>query len=277
MLLNLWTVLRHLLIGLVVMAVVTTTWSFAAVANVRLSPQVPWAIPIGLIYVGLIVVYLDGWGWPTSTAKIRRRYFRVRLVSLAESRWSLLAGILAITCLWLVFAAFGSGESQASPGREATLPASILLMFVIVTSALTALGEEGGLRGFMQAPLEERFGPRAAIAMTTVTFVLIHATRGLPVLVSMGPFYLATGVVYGLLAYLTQSILPALVLHFLGDIVTFGLRSSLIHLSVPHTGAALTLYIVGAASAGGLSILSFRRLAEVSAPSRVARRFDPAG
>ncbi len=277
MLSNVWAVLRHLLIGLVVMAVVTTTWSLAAVANLRLSPQVPWAIPIGVTYVGLVVAYLNGRGWPTSTATIRRRHFRARLVQWAESGWSLLAGTLGIACLWLAFAAFGSGGSLATPGRETTLPATILFMFVVVGSAVTALGEEGGLRGFMQTPLEQRFGPRAAIAMTAVTFVLIHATRGLPVLVSMGPFYLATGVVYGLLAYLTQSILPALVLHFVGDVLTFGLRSSLIHLSFPHTGAGMALCIVGAVIAGGLSVVSFRRLANVSASHRIAQTSDPAG
>ena len=277
MLLNVWAVLRHMLIGLVVMAVVTTTWSLAAVANVRLSPQVPWAIPIGLTYVGLVVAYLNGRGWPTSTAKIRRRHFRLRLVRGAESRWSLLAGALAITCLWLVFAAFGGRGSQAPPGREATLAPNILVMFVIVGSAVTALGEEGGLRGFMQAPLEQRFGPKAAIGMTAVTFVLIHVTHGLSVLISMGPFYLATGLVYGVLAYLTQSILPTLVLHFVGDVLTFGLRSSLFHLSFPHTGTAATWCIVGAVITGNLSIVSFRRLAEVSASTRIAQDSDPAG
>jgi membrane protease YdiL (CAAX protease family) len=276
MLLNMWAVLRHLLIGLGVMAAVTATWSVAAIANLRLSPQVPWAIPLGVTYVGLVGAYLNGRGWPASTASIRRRHFRARLVYGAEARWSLLAGTLAIMCLWLVFAALGSEESQPSPGREATLPAGILLMFVIVGSAVTALGEEGGLRGFMQTPLEQRFGPRAAIAMTAVTFVLIHATRGLPVLVSMGPFYLVTGLVYGLLAYLTQSILPALALHFLGDVLTFGLRSSLIHLSFPHSGAVMTLCIFGALIAGGLSVVSFIRLAEVSAPNRIAQRSDTA-
>ena len=183
---------------------------------------------------------------------------------------------LGITCLWLAFAAFGSGGTQATPRREATLPAAILFMFVIVSAAVTALGEEGGLRGFMQTPLEQLLGPSAAIAMTAATFVLIHASRGLPVLVSMGPFYLATGVVYGLLAYLTQSILPALALHFLGDVLTFSLRSSLFPLPLPHTSAGIALCAVGAVIAGGLSVVSFRRLAEVSASQRIARRSAPA-
>jgi len=274
MLLNIWVTLRHLLIGLVVMAFVTVPWSVIAAVNLRLSSQVPWAIPIGLTYLGLVVAYLNGRGWPTATADFRRRHFRARLLSGAESRWSLLAGILAITCLWLLFAAFGNLGSETSPGSEATLRAPILFMFVIVSSAVTALGEEGAFRGFMQTPLEQRFGPKAAIVASTVAFVLIHATHGLPVLVRTAPFYVAAGVVYGLLAYLTQSILPALALHFLGDVVTFGLRSSLIRLSGPRTGTATTLCIAGAVVVGGLSMVAFRRLAVVSASTRIRRMSD---
>ena len=55
MLLDMRSAPRHLLIGLVVMAVVTAPWSLISVANLRLSPQVPWAIPTGLTYVGLLV------------------------------------------------------------------------------------------------------------------------------------------------------------------------------------------------------------------------------
>jgi membrane protease YdiL (CAAX protease family) len=275
MLLDIWAALRHLLIGLVVLAVVTAPWSVIAAVNLRLSPQVPWAIPIGLTYLGLVVAYLNGRGWPTATADIRRRHFRARLLSGAESLWSLLAGILAITCLWLLFAAFGNLGSKASPGREATLPAVVLFMFVIVSSVVTAVGEEGAFRGFMQAPLERRFGPRAAIVASTVAFVLIHATHGLPVLVRTAPFYVAAGIVYGVLAYLTQSILPALALHFLGDVVTFALRSSLIRLPGPHSGTATAWCIAGAVVVGGLSIVAFSRLADVSASTRISQMSKP--
>ena len=41
MLPNIWFALRHVLVGLVVMVAVTAPWSLMAVANLRLSPQVP--------------------------------------------------------------------------------------------------------------------------------------------------------------------------------------------------------------------------------------------
>jgi len=277
MLLDIWTALRHLLIGLAVMVVVTAPWSVIAAANLHLSPQVPWAIPLGLIHLSLVVTYLNGRGWPTTTGDIRRRHFRARLLSGAASCWSSLAGVLAITCLWLLYAASGNLGSESPPGRESALPSAILFMFVLVSSAVTAVGEEGALRGFFQTPLERRFGPSTAIAASSVAFVLIHATRGLPVLARAAPFYLATGVVYGLLAYLTQTILPALVLHFLGDVLAFGLRSSLIRLSGPATGTATTLCVVGAVVVAGFSIVAFRQLAGVTASARNPRVPDGLG
>ena len=256
--------LRDLLIGLAVTVVVTVPWSVIAAANLRQSPRVPWAIPVGLTYLGLTVAYLSGHGWPTTTTAFRQRDFRFRRMSGVQWRWSLLTGVLAVTCLWLLYAALGNlGGAPTSPGREAALPAGVLFIFLLVSAAVTAIGEEGGLRGFAQARLERRFGPRVAIVASTLAFVLIHATHGLPMLVRMAPFYVAVGVVYGLLAYLTQSILPAVALHFVGDTVTFGLRSSLIRLSGPQSGVAILLCLGSGVVLGALSLFAFRRLAAV--------------
>ena len=274
---RIWTASRDVLIGLIVMAGITVPWSVVVVANLRLSPQVPWAIPAALIYVSLVIAYLNGRSWPVSTREFRRSRFRARLLSPALSVWSLLAGGLAVTCLWLLVAAAGH-LGPSVPGAEAGLAPPVLFAFVTVSAAITALGEEAGLRGFMQAPLESRFGPSVAITITTSVFVLIHASHGFTTLLHNGPLYIATGVVYGLLTYLTQSILPALMLHFLGDVVVFALRSSLIHGLAPRTQPEIALCLFAALMAATLSLLAFRQLASVSASTRQGRMLDwPAG
>ena len=113
-----------------------------------------------------------------------------------------------------------------------------------------------------------------AITLTTIVFVLIHASHGLTTLLHNAPLYIATGVVYGLLTYLTQSILPALALHFLGDVVVFALRSSLIHGFVPRTRPEIALCMIGALMAATLSILAFRQLARTSVSTRKGRMLD---
>jgi hypothetical protein len=92
MLPNIWFVLKHVLVRLVVMVAVTAPWSLIAVANVRLSPQVPWAIPVMVVYIGAVMAYLQGRGWPVTTAETRRRSFRARLTNRTEFFWSFVVG-----------------------------------------------------------------------------------------------------------------------------------------------------------------------------------------
>jgi len=243
------------------MAVVTVPWSLVAVANLRVYPHLPWSIPAALGYLAAIAWYLNGHGWPPSTTETRRRHFRARVPGPAEAAWSLSAGSLAIVSLWLIFAATGGFASQPAPGQEALLPPHVLLAFVIVGALVAATGEEAGIRGFMQAPLERRFGPWVAIAVSATAFVLIHFTRGAAALLANGLFYFSAGVVYGLLAYLTQSILPSLLLHFLGDVATLAVRSSLLRVSGPDTMLGIAFCVLGALVTAGLSVAAFRALA----------------
>jgi hypothetical protein len=74
--------------------------------------------------------------------------------------------------------------------------------------------------------------------------------------------------VYGLLAYLTQSTLPSLVLHFLGDTGVFALRSSLIRVSGLNTRPAGGFCIAAALLAIGVSVVAFKQLASITAPIR---------
>jgi membrane protease YdiL (CAAX protease family) len=268
MIYKVWTAVRSGVIGIVVMGVVTVPWSVSAVANLHFWPHVPWAISVTIVYLLLVTIYLGGRGWPASTRELRRRHLRAHMPAPRASIWSLLAGGAAIAALWFVFASVGGFEGQVTPGREATLGRTLLLASIVVSAAVTAIGEEAGLRGFMQAPLEARLGPGPAIAATTIAFVVIHAGRGIPRLLYMSPFYVATGIVYGLLAYLTQSILPSLVLHFLGDTVVFALRSSLIRSPALDTRPSSGFCIAAAVLAIGVSVVAFKQLASITAPIR---------
>jgi membrane protease YdiL (CAAX protease family) len=268
---------KHVGLGLAVVVAVATPWSALVVFNLRLSPHVPWAIPAGIVYVCLAFAYLNGSGWPKSTSTARRRYFRAQPLVLAEFNWALLAGLAAVTSLWLLFAASGYFSARAPQGSEAALPPMVLLGAIIISAAVTAIAEEGGLRGFMQAPLERLIGPVPAIATTSLFFVLIHLSHGVAALARNGPFYLAAGCVYGLLAYLTQSILPSLLLHFLGDVLTFGLRSSLVYLTSPREAGVRAFLILSALLVACASGAAFLRLARLTASKRSHLGAEDAG
>lgn len=67
----------------------------------------------------------------------------------------------------------------------------------------------------MQQPIERRHGPVAAILITGIVFGLAHFTHPEVTLILL-PYFVAVAAVYGALAYLTNSILPSLVLHTVG-------------------------------------------------------------
>jgi len=262
------TLLKHVGVGLVVAVAVAAPWSALVVLNVRYSPRVPWAIPAGIAYACLAMAYLNGSGWPRSTSALRRRSFRAQPLVLAQFNWALLAGLTGVASLWLFYAASGYLTAQPRGSFQGNWPPVVIGTAVIIGAAVTAVAEEGGFRGFMQAPLERLFGPAPAIAITSLFFVLFHLSHGLAVLARNGPFYLAAGCVYGLLAYLTQSILPSVLLHFLGDILAFGLGSSLVHLTSPRAVGARASLVLSALVVACVSGAAFVRLARLAASTR---------
>lgn len=261
-------VATHIGLGLAIVVGVAAPWSAFVVVNLRLSPTVPWSLPIGLVYLFLVAGYLNGRGWPRSTSEVRRRFFRAHLPPPWASLSALLAGFAGVTALWLIFAATGDLLARQSQRSQANLPPVFLFGAIILGAAVTALAEEAGLRGFMQAPLEVLVGPVPAISTTSLVFVLIHLSHGVSALARAAPFYLAAGCIYGLLAYLSQSILPSLLLHFLGDLLLFGLRSSVVHLGSPLSPISAAPLLLAALVATLASVIGFVILARLTASKR---------
>ena len=200
---------RPIVAGLLVGGIPAIVWSALVAVNLRTSPGVPWSAVVMALLLWLF--------W--------RRYARtVRSTELPSRIWrlSLLAGGSAIAALWALFAALRPFlPIPATP--SARYPIITVVAAILVSAAVAAVAEETGYRGTMQAPLERAYGPVSAIAITSILFTLAHLSHGLGILPIL-PFYLAAAVVYGLLAYLTDSILPSLLLHFVGDVATFTLR-----------------------------------------------------
>lgn len=208
---------RAIAVGLLISGVPSILWAVLAALNFRLSPAIPWSAP-------LMVVLLYGyWRWLTGGRWSRER---VRAQPLSADIWrmALLAGGSAMAAVWAAFAAL-RGVLHVTPQVDGitALPVVTVTAAVVTGSIVAGVVEEAGFRGFMQLPLERAYGPIIAIAATSVIFTLSHLTHGRGVLVFL-PFYLLIAVGYGCLAYLTGSILPGLVLHAAGDILSFTLQ-----------------------------------------------------
>jgi membrane protease YdiL (CAAX protease family) len=185
-------------------------------ANLRFFPGMPWAVPVTAIYLWFFWRYLRGAGPPKSTAKIRRASLRANRVSGVVWGWALLAGgfgiVALVLALW-VANRFVLLPPQTLPNLTG-VPKSTVLALLLMAAAVAGIIEEAAFRGYMQGPIEQRCGLPIAILVTGTMFAVSH----LDFTFILWPYYVAVAAIYGLVTYLTKSILPALVLHTCGNL-----------------------------------------------------------
>jgi membrane protease YdiL (CAAX protease family) len=213
-------IIRAIIVGVLVTATVTLPWAWLVSMNLKHLPSVPWSVVPTIALLWLFWQYfIKGKGWPRSTAFFRKLMGRGNPLSAEGWGAAILAGILGLVSL-LFFSGVISRmiqlPQQESSGLEQVPPASLFLM-LLTGSAVAGITEETGFRGYMQKPVEGRHGPIVAILITGITFGLMHFSHPETTLALM-PFYFFAATVYGMLAYLTNSILPGLVLHAAGDV-----------------------------------------------------------
>ncbi len=223
--LSLWrrlpVVVRAVLTGSVVGAVGTTPWAVLVSANSKYWPAVPWAVPPTALYLWLFWRYVQGAGWPQSTADSRRTSCRANRLSAEVWGAALFAGGLGLVTLVLFLRVMNRlVRLPAQPTDDlAHIPSVTLVSWLLMSAVVAGIAEESSFRGYMQGPIERRHGPVVAILVTGSLFGFAHFTHPEVTLILM-PYYLAVAAIYGALAYLTNSILPSVVLHAGGNVLS---------------------------------------------------------
>lgn len=175
------------------------------------------------------VVYLwwvSGHGLPRSTSAARSFAFRAGSLSRAQWVWGLVAAVCiaasvhaALVVLFRIVpfpvAAFHRGNALPA----IALPLKWLV--VVISAASAGICEETGFRGYMQRPLEARSGAFVAILTSSFFFALLHLNKSWDV-APMVPLVFFAGVLYGLLAWASGSLIPGMVGHTIMDIGLFG-------------------------------------------------------
>jgi len=211
--------LGPILLGLLVTFVGVAPWLVTARLNARIHPEFPWAALVTLLYLALYLAWLNGAG-PPARWKAARRY-RLRLWRPGSSAWTadgiavtlaLMALIGFLALLWILI-----GAPERPPDLSRYPSTAYLVSVAIMGALVSGVTEEMGFRGYMQRGLE-RFGTQTAIVVTALFFVLAHAAHGMETLLMLGPGIFFAGILYGMLAYHSGSILPGMVVHFLGDL-----------------------------------------------------------
>jgi len=209
-------IVEAVVIGMLVAMVGTIPRNLFFAANLRYLPSLPWAVPVTAAYLWLFWRYLSGEGPPESSAAQRCASLRAQRISVSLWVWALLAGGLGIVAL--VLALRVANRMVVLPQQQ--LPdfghASQLTVLSLLLAAAPVAGiiEEAAFRGYMQGPIERRFGLLPAILITGTMFAVAH----LDFTLVLWPYYVAVAALYGMVTYLTKSILPAVVLHTAGNL-----------------------------------------------------------
>ncbi len=199
-------------------------------ANVWLLLVVKFGVPFGTIaeaiFLAGYVWWAGGGGPPRTTQTARATYFRRGRLSATQWFWGMVAAIFfAVTVhasiVWL-FRLVPFPMAEFRQGYDfSPIPTLALRWLAVVVSAISAgICEETGFRGYMQVPIEQRHGAALAILISSSFFMVLHLTKGWAT-VGMVPIVLGAGILLGLLAWSSRSIVPGMIGHVMMDIGLF--------------------------------------------------------
>lgn len=213
--------LRALLAAVAVTGTATVVWGALIQSNLRFSPKLPWAAVVMAIFLVFYWKFLNGSGWPQSISATRRTSLGAEPLSASVWRWSLFAGGLGLAASIALFIISRRLITWPQPPRPdlSHVPSFTLLPSILMSAAVAGISEEAGFRGYMQGPLARHCGPAIGIGITSFVFGLAHLSHGAFVPAIL--FDIGWGALYGLLTYLSGSILPAIVLHTSADALEF--------------------------------------------------------
>jgi membrane protease YdiL (CAAX protease family) len=198
-------------------------WSALLVANLRSSPAVPWSVPVMTLLLWLMWSYLGGKGWPPRTSDARRHYLRANRRSARTYLWSFAAGVLSVVALagyWIVLFRLVKMPPNALPDVS-SYPRMTVALMILMGSIVAPFMEEAGFRGYFQVALEREFRGSVAVIVSSLGFAFAHFAHGIlwPKLL----VYFLVGITFGTTAYLSNSTLPAILPHMIGDLTFFTL------------------------------------------------------
>lgn len=188
--------------------------------NLRAGVSMPWAVVPMAIYLWAYVGVIGGhWGGgDAATRRVNLHAYRVpmRVWTMALAAGLLgFAAIIALTGVTARLLALPAGEPIATPDG---MPALTMLALLAMQSTVAGVSEESAFRGYMQTIVGQRLGVPTAILASGVWFGLLHFPNHPRDVMIMLPYYVAVSAMYGALTWAADSLLPAMLLHCVGDI-----------------------------------------------------------
>ena len=213
--------LRAVVTGVLVALIAANVWP-----ALLLGLGMPLAAGVELLFLGLYVWWVSGGGPPQRTHAARSVAFRSGALSTKQWFWGLVGAFsFAVTIHASIVFLFRLTPFPLEAFRHgydfSFIPSQTLRWIAVVVSAISAgICEETGFRGYMQQPLEERHGAPTAILSSSFLFMLVHLTKAWA-MVGMVPIVFGAGVLLGLLAWSSRSLIPSMIGHVVMDIGLF--------------------------------------------------------
>jgi membrane protease YdiL (CAAX protease family) len=213
---------RAIVSGLLVALIAANVWPLLLM---RLS--VPLAAGAEALFLIVYLWWATGHGAPRSTRAARADAGRAGRFTAAQWTWGIIAAVaFAVTVNAAITVLFRLVPFPVEDFRRGydlsfipTLPLKLLACVVSATSA--GVCEEVGFRGYMQRPIERRHGPVIAIAISSVLFAVIHLNKGFEAVPAMLGVTLGAGVLLGLIAWASGSLIPGIIGHAMMDTALF--------------------------------------------------------
>jgi membrane protease YdiL (CAAX protease family) len=216
------TIASAVLLGVAVLLAGSLPWgALLAPLNVRFFPIVPWAIVPMAIYLSVYWAFIGGRFGASDSVTSRKENLRAR--PLAPSLWvsALVTGLIGFAAVLSLTAVMARLIVMPDSGQIVTppsMPAITVVALLVMASIVAGVTEEAAFRGYMQSPIERRYGLASAILVNGVMFGLLHFPNHREAVVVMLPYYVAVAAVYSGVTWATDSILPAVALHAGGDV-----------------------------------------------------------
>jgi membrane protease YdiL (CAAX protease family) len=213
--------MRAVVAGLLIAMVAANVWPF-----LLLRLGVPVASIIEAIFLALYVWWAGGGGPPRRWQAVRAAAFRRKALSPAQWTWGLVAALFfAVTIhaslvLLFRFVPFPTAGFRQAYDFSFIPTLHLRWLAVVISAASAAICEETGFRGYMQQPIELSYGAPVAIAVSSFLFMAVHLTKSWA-LVGMIPIVFGAGLLLGLLAWSSESLIPGMIGHTMMDVGLF--------------------------------------------------------
>jgi membrane protease YdiL (CAAX protease family) len=217
------------------------------------------------IFLGLYLWWASGGGPPRTMQAARATAFRRGTLSATQWFWGLIAAfffaatihasiVLLFRFVSFPMAAFRHGyDFSFIPSR------SQRWLALVVSATSAGICEETGFRGYMQRPIEQRHGAPVAILISSLFFMALHLNKAWAT-PGMVPIVFGAGVLLGLLAWSSGSLIPGMIGHIMMDIGLFaywwtGIAGGFTMRPITETGVDRSFLIACAVFATSLLIV----------------------